>query len=454
VATTTLEASRQEFLSRYGLGTPEAVEFSTTTNITTDNSVISTGLVGAGYGDDDYFGGGGPGSSEWYILITGSNNSQVGRRVIDYTGTSGTVVVAGPALSAESGSVTFEMMKVHPTRVLNLLNEARLEAFPSLHITKIDETVWTTSGRVTYEQPASIIGRPYSVWIGADQTPESYGENLLGDLAVGDWTGTNITLAAEAVTTNPTNYATWQDGSIKCTTDVASTAGTSLTSVSNPSNHDALRFSFGIRVYSLTADRITPSIKLNSTTTEGTAHGGTGWEYLTVQATLNTLTLSSIDVGLTVSVGTDFIFYQEEEGILTAGPMYFSDLDFIQLLNWEWEPRASGSSNADLIRFRDHLPDRRQLRIVGLGQLSALGTEASTVEVGKPEINILYDTAAVKLFQELSNHPGTDQRMTSALSRAEDRLRESKSEHRMPFPRTRVSIPDAGGVHVLRSSRR
>jgi hypothetical protein len=443
MATTTWTVARQEFLSRYGLGVPEAVEWNTTTNIATTTSVISTELVAAGYGSDNYFGGGGIGSSEWYAYLTGTNNSQVSRRVKDYTGTSGSVLVAGSNLVAESGAVTFELMKVHPTRVLNLLNESRLDAFPALHITKIDETVWTTSSRVTYEQPSGIIGKPSAIYLGRDYTPEAFGDNLVGNLVVTDWTGTNITLAAEAVTTSPTNYATWRDGSIKCTTAVTSTAGTSLTSIANPSNHDALRFSWAIWVYSLTASRITPSVKLNSTTTSGSAHGGTGWERLTVQATLNTATLSSIDVGLTVSVGADFIFYQEEEGILTAGPMYYADRDFIQLLNWDWEPLASGSSNADLIRFRSPLPDRRPLRIVGQGQLSAFGTEASTIEVGKPEIDILYDTAAVKLFEELANYPGADQQMAGALDRAQRRLKNTKREHRMYAPRTRVSIPDA-----------
>lgn len=443
MATTTHAAARQEFNARYSLTPTEQVEWNTTTNITTDQNIISTELIDAGYGRDDFFGGGGPGSSEFYAYITGTNNSQIARRARDYSGTTGTVVVGGSALAAESAAVTFELMKVHPTRVKNLLNESRFEAFPSLHITKIDETVWTTDSRVTYEQPSTIIGRPSAILIGEDHSPETFGQNLLGDLAVGDWTGTNITLAAEAVTTNLTNYATWRDGSIKCTTAVTSNAGTSLTSVSNPSNHDALRFSWAIWVHSLTDDRITASIKLNSTTTSGTAHGGTGWERLTVQATLDAATLSSIDVGLTVSVGTDFLFYQEEEGILTAGPMYYADQDFQELMNWDWEPLAAGSSSADIIRFRSHLPDRRLLRIIGQGNLSAFGTEASTIEVGQPEIAILYDTAAVKLFTALLTEQGSNKTLRESLALAKSNLTDSKREHRMFSPRSRTRVPDA-----------
>ena len=55
MGTTALSAARQELSARANLTTPEAVNFSTTTNITTNTSVISTGLPGAGYTTDDYF---------------------------------------------------------------------------------------------------------------------------------------------------------------------------------------------------------------------------------------------------------------------------------------------------------------------------------------------------------------------------------------------------------------
>ena len=71
-------------------------EFATTTNITTNTSVVSTGLTDLGYEIDDTLIG------KW-IFIKGTANPNESRFVNDYTASSGTIDVRGTALSAESG---------------------------------------------------------------------------------------------------------------------------------------------------------------------------------------------------------------------------------------------------------------------------------------------------------------------------------------------------------------
>ena len=108
--TTTWSTARVDILRPLGV-----VEAATTTNITTNTSVVSTNLADDYTVDDTFIG--------WYCMLlndvdgsTSVNNGTV-RRVTDYTASSGTLTIAGANLSAEDEASNFILSRWNPDHV-------------------------------------------------------------------------------------------------------------------------------------------------------------------------------------------------------------------------------------------------------------------------------------------------------------------------------------------------
>jgi len=117
--TTTWRVARRDIARPFGL-----VEFDTSTNLTTDDKIISTELTDR-YTVDDHFNG------QWFVTIvldadtaatvtTGAVPANgigtLTRRVEDYTASSGQLTIVGANLLAEDESVTCDLYNTfHPT---------------------------------------------------------------------------------------------------------------------------------------------------------------------------------------------------------------------------------------------------------------------------------------------------------------------------------------------------
>lgn len=123
MATTTFSTLLQKLSEAVG----DFIEVDTTTNITTNTSVISTSLKEYDGGSDDAFIG-------WRIYITEGNNIAVDRPITDYATATGTLTVLGANLAAESGAVTFRLYRYRHTKKTLAIQNAVLEIFPELHI--------------------------------------------------------------------------------------------------------------------------------------------------------------------------------------------------------------------------------------------------------------------------------------------------------------------------------
>ena len=139
------------------------ISFSTTTNITTNTSIISTELVDD-YTNDDFL-------NLWFAHVTSGENAGVVRRITDYTASSGTLTVAGANLSAESGSVTVEVTRYNPDVFLNHFNKARQHVFPQLSIVRNHETIVTGQMQQRYTLPSTLRNKPYAVYLGSHSRP-------------------------------------------------------------------------------------------------------------------------------------------------------------------------------------------------------------------------------------------------------------------------------------------
>ena len=112
------------------------LEFDTTTNITTDTSVISTTLRQYDDGQDDYF-------NEWWLYITEGNNITVERKISDYDTATGTLTVYGANLSAEAGAVTCRIGRFKRGDKVKAIVDAIREIYPSLYKPIEDRTLVT-----------------------------------------------------------------------------------------------------------------------------------------------------------------------------------------------------------------------------------------------------------------------------------------------------------------------
>uniref|UniRef100_A0A6M3L3V0 Uncharacterized protein n=1 Tax=viral metagenome TaxID=1070528 RepID=A0A6M3L3V0_9ZZZZ len=112
------------------------LEFDTTTNITTNNSIISTTLNQFDDGEDDHF-------NTWWVYITEGVNITKSRKISNYATSGGTLTVYGAALAAETAAVTCRLTRYNPTHAKQALIRACEEIYPTLFKNIDDQTLIT-----------------------------------------------------------------------------------------------------------------------------------------------------------------------------------------------------------------------------------------------------------------------------------------------------------------------
>ncbi len=200
-STSTVDTILPEYARRLGA---YAGSFSTTTTITTNTSVVSTGLTDRGFTADDIL-------NDFFIRITSGNNDNAIRRISDFTGSSGTITVTGTNLSADSSTgTTFEIYRYDPNLLLETLQSGAQSAFPSLYVEVNDRNITLGGSQQLYPRPTSIPpGYVRQISIEPRIDAKSHGNNIVGTLNCDfenstistDWTASNITLAVEEETT-------------------------------------------------------------------------------------------------------------------------------------------------------------------------------------------------------------------------------------------------------------
>lgn len=372
--------------------------FSTSTNIATTNLIVSTDL--GGYFDSaDVL-------NDSFVRILGTNNDDVKRLVTDTTVTSGivTLTVAGAALSAESGSVSFQLYRYDPAQLVDALNDAREVDFPSLHKKVTDRSNTVGGDQFRYSRPTSIQPRNVrQVYLEPRIAVKRYGNNIVqtldcdfeGDLT--DWATSSLTLAAEAETTTPKNFAVFADQQSGKWTVATGATGTALLTVPSGTGFEGEEINNGIWVYSLTSPTTTSYVKAavvfdGGTAAVGTAHTGNGWERLTVASSDQSIA-TGITVGLQVvnATGSDMVGYVDE-CLVTAGQS-----EIPQQLG---DPVFAWREEGDEVVLVKAAHTSQNVLVVGLGLLSSVSSGTDTMEVDGPQKRRLYSVAGEQFFQQ------------------------------------------------------
>lgn len=127
--TTTLLTLHQRLSEAIG----DFIEVDTTTDITTDNLIISTTLNNYDKGSDTYF------PDNFWVYVTEGENAGVERQVTAYATATGQLTVRGATLAAESAAVTIRLERYNRTEKLKAIKDAIREVYPDLK-RKINDT--------------------------------------------------------------------------------------------------------------------------------------------------------------------------------------------------------------------------------------------------------------------------------------------------------------------------
>jgi len=383
---------------------------STTTNITTDNAIVSTELADW-YSNNDRLNG-------WFASIVldddgGTPANGLGttvRRITDYVASSGTLTVAGAVLSAEDEAVEVDLYKFfHPVNILRAFNRARLDVFPLSGIVRDLQTIVTAPDQTVYTVP-STIRRILAVDYGYRRPAASVPENLISNpgfenwasaTSLDDWTlsGTGASVNQESANVTPRNHMVLE-GQFSARIAVPGSTLVNLARTETPSiAAEGVELNASMWVYCTVASRVTLAVYDGNSYVVGDTHGGTGWERLTVSANTEQTTTG---VGMQVSISNDTatVALYLDEAVLVAGPSEGWDEPFEPVENFEFVPAVAGASEFGKLYLAEALPYPRRIRIKGMDSLSAITLDASTFEIDGEQLEPLYNLTRSYLCQD------------------------------------------------------
>jgi hypothetical protein len=435
------------------------IEAATTTNITTNTSVISTNLADAYPTDDTFIG--------WYAMLlndvdgsTSTNNGKV-RRVTDYAASTGTITVAGANLTAEDEASSFILCRWNPDHVKSWFNRVRQNLFPHIAIIRDHQPLVTGQVQRRFQLPTTLRDKPVSISMGEWPSASSLAENEVLNPDFEDWAsttsatswtlaGSGSTVNQEADTTGPSNYGVFRDSNSARVLNNASDETTLLQTVTPKVATQRMVAHFGLAVYNT---QTAVSVVSRLVSTDSAAHGGTGWEVLTVDGTLAEVT--TVSVGLSVPTATAFSTYVDE-AILIIGQSEGIVPYWESLQNWDWIPAVAGASNNGYIEFPYDLPSHHVLRILSRDMLSSVSADTDSFEVDGELLEPVYDAVRAELAQETATVGIMDSTERdfwfgqAAFYR--NRSTAGISTRHISIPNPRIKVPDMAGGQQRRRS--
>ena len=449
--TTTWSVARVDILRPMGV-----VEAATTTNITTNTSVISTNLADDYPVDDTFIG--------WYCMLlndadgSSSSNNGIVRRVTDYAASSGTLTVAGAALSAEDESIDIILTRWNPDHVKSWFNRVRQNLFPQIAIMRDHQPLVTGQIQRRFELPTTLRSKPFQVLMGEWPSAGSLAENEISNPGFETWgsatsatswtvAGSGSTVNQEQRTTGPSNYGVFRDDNSARVLNNASDETTLLQTVTPSVATQRMKAHLGVAVYNTSST----NVKARIASTDGTAHGGTGWEIITVDATLGEVTTAS--VGVAISTATAFSTFIDEAILVDGQPQRIVPY-WEPLSNYDWIPPVGGASNNGFIEFPYALPSHQVLRVLARDMLSSVSADTDTFEVDGELLEPVYDAVRAELCQEAATvgiYSGKEQDFWLSQSGFYRRRSETAiTRRRISFPNPRVKVPDMGARRFSR----
>lgn len=346
------------------------------------------------YGDDALI--------DWFLRPTGATNTYAIRSIRDFAGGTGTCTVA-PAFAAQAPtSEVYELHEYDPRRKFAALDSAILALTGKIPQIIYDETITLDGISTEFAIPSTVRKGPIVVQIEEPLSVDTAWNNLSnprGDSTT-DWTVSGAGASAAVYTAGDYDLLIPKyDASCMSLTVPTTTLTTHRQTVSAMSNITATaaaqrRMTFAMWIYARVASRIRIEIvDDNGQVAQSGLHQGKGWELLSVTGTISAGNATTLTVGITVSSSAAalrlfwnraWFFYGDQM------PTYYTD---------ESSFLVRRDDTTQKIILPRGLAGKRNLRLIGSGPLSLLGTTAATqvtntVEVDANTAEVLYAKAA------------------------------------------------------------
>ena len=126
-----------------------------------------------------------------------------------------------------------------------------------------------------------------------------------------------------------------------------------------------------------------------------------------------------------------------------VGPRQEPETYATPLTGWQYREDMQGTTLRQHVIFPYELPDNCLLRLEGKDYLSSISADTDSMELAKPQSDLLFAQMAKEIYGELDQLiPDADReynraRLNMAITRFEEAL-----AHRMKAPRRELSIPD------------
>ena len=410
---------------------------STTTGAGSSTTLVDTYL--SRYGDDKLI--------DWYLRITENvgGNQYLVRRISDFTGSTGTCTVLNAFTGGTASGTDYELHRYDPAEKFTALDEARIRTFPDLCIIRYNDTLTGDGINSVFDIPTNVRRGPLRAVEEIPltiQTSWNFLTNPLNDSTSG-WTATSAT--ATTVTRNQTDLLVPKYDSIATKVTVAaSTNGTYAQTVANMANGMTAalaagrKMTFAAWVFCMTSGKVTLKLTDDTTTTTGTAHGGNGWELLTVTKTNISTNATTFTATFDVanSAGAVVMF-------INRSWLYYGDANRVQdIYKYDRSYFARRDDTTQKV-YLDWVPAQgHQIRLIGQDVLSELGSTISTqvtntMEVDDPVAQILYAEAAKILFAKRGLNTANVGEVAVRVQAAERLKEEIRKEWKMSIPQGR-----------------
>ena len=351
-------------------------------------TVVDTGLAGKG---NDFYNG-------WWLLITSGTYATQVRQVSTTVGTgfvasTGTLTVTRAFGGQILASVTYELHRYNPDNYLVAINRKAEDLLVDNYLPLRDESI--------------VI------------------DNLLANadfestIAAADWTA----VGAPTVTYPTTRYM-WGTRSIQIASAGGAAGQVTQAPVINQKEITGMGAHMGAWVYTTAASTGRIRLDWDGTTIESHDYhsGKDQWEYQTLDLTIPTTATQVKAICESVAAGTTIfdgawlavrdIYRYVIPSAMIRGPF------FVGVQRDLYNPRA-GFEAWDAVTFEEdssnryltfiEKPDRGyRIQLQGLGLLTTLTTDATTIELGAPELNWLIVHAGLEIIRMAKAEPGGD----------------------------------------------
>jgi hypothetical protein len=335
--------------------------------------------------------------------------------------------------AVESGK-DYQVHRWDPEKKFRALDRARILAFPQVAKIVVDETMTSDGESIELPIPSAIRKGPAQVWYESPISP-SVSWNILTNpelLTSSGWTATSVTAATYGRQTSDELVPKMEDSCVKLTSGALGSLNQPL-GATVAARYAGRRVSFGAWVYSRTAG-CTVSITDDAATSTSAAHGGLGWQFLTVSRDVsgtNATTLTpKINPLTNNAVFVERAYFGQVDRIVvpyTNGPLHRNGIH-----------RNDDDANLYLKR---PAPRGYQYRLVGRTPVTALGTNTTTqttntMEVTEADQDLLLATAARILLTWEGMASGDIDKLFPQIAAAEARFNEMKTDWQRRYPRS------------------